>query len=343
VNATSATVFATKVSHELFYDGSDTANLYLANGVGNQVDKQYDKSVAANIAPDASGDNYNFDFAVPITGWGTNQVLSSDTDTRIVAAIVTGDPASATSGNPIIVPTVIFDSHAGYNATTGRYTVPVPGIYKIYGALQSASAATTLTLYKNAVSTILAGNLDSNGEGTYAGSMNCNAGDLIDVRPGGTVDATSFTINIERTSGPAQVAASESINARYFASATAISGSLATISWTTKDFDSHNAMSAGTYSVPAPGKYEVNAALLITGTVALNNNLIVEIQKNGVVVSRFTEFFAATLTDGKAAFSDLINCVTGDTLRIQASSSVTGPSIVASNFDNYFSIFRTGN
>lgn len=115
-----------------------------------------------------------------------------------VAAIITGDPASATSGNPIIVPTVVYDSHGGYNASTGRYTCPTAGIYKMYGALQSASSATTLTLYKNAVSTILAGNLDSNGEGTYAGSMNCIAGDVIDVRPGGTVDATSFTINIER-------------------------------------------------------------------------------------------------------------------------------------------------
>lgn len=114
--------------------------------------------------------------------------------------LATGDPASATSGNPIIVPTVAAgnDSHGGYNASTGRYTCPTAGVYEVYGALQSASSATTLTIYKNAVSTSLAGNLDSNGEATYGSAVNCLAGDIIDIRPGGTVDATNMTLNIVR-------------------------------------------------------------------------------------------------------------------------------------------------
>lgn len=280
---------------------------------------------------------------VPIAGWSSNTVMSNDTDTRSVVAIITGDPASATSGNPIIVPTVSYDSHGAYSASTGRYTVPVTGQYKLYGALQSASSATTLTIYKNAVSTSLAGNLDSNGEATYCSSVNCIAGDIIDIRPGGTVDATNMTLNIERLSGPATVAASESINARYYASATAITGSLATIVWTTKDFDSHNAMSSSGYTCPVSGKYQVDAALALAGTFTLNNTTVIEIQKNGTAVSNLTRYLAAAVTQDGIDIEDQVSCLAGDVLRIQVSSSATLPSIVSSNTRNYISIFRTGN
>lgn len=118
-----------------------------------------------------------------------------------VACLATGDPASASSGNPIIVPTTIFDTHQGYSASTGRYTCQIAGVYNIFGALSSASSATTLTIYKNGSSYALAGNLDSNGEATFSGSVSCIAGDIIDIRPGGTVDATSMSLNIQRLGG----------------------------------------------------------------------------------------------------------------------------------------------
>lgn len=134
----------------------------------------------------------------------------------------------------------------------------------------------------------------------------------------------------------------ESIGARYFASATTISGSLATISWSTQDYDSNSAMSAGTYTIPRAGRYQINSMLLISGTVALNNTAVIEIQKNGTVVSRETTFFPAAITDGKIRISDIINCALSDTIRIQVSTAVTGPAIVSSNVDNFFSIARLG-
>lgn len=286
----------------------------------------------------ASGDDGEIYFEVPIVGWSSNVSMSQDTDTRVVAAIITGDPASATSGNPLIVPTVGYDSHGSYSASTGRYTVPVSGIYKMFGALQSASSATTLTIYKNASSSYLCGNLDSNGEAAFIGSVNCVTGDIIDVRPGGTVDATNMTLSIERLSGPAVVAQNEAVNARYYASSTSVSGSLATISWTTKDFDSHNGMSSGTYTVPVTGKYQVSSGLLLAGTFALNSLNKMEIQKNGSVATRATVYSGGIVTDQPIACSDIVSCIAGDTLRIQISTGATGPSIVSSNFDNFMSI-----
>lgn len=325
-------------SATVFYDGSDTAKVYFASQTSGGT---FTKNNANSVGN--TGAVQQFYFKIPITGRSSSTLLSNNASTRVVVAIITGDPASASSGNPIIVPTITYDSHGAYNATTGRYTVPVSGQYKFYGALQSASAATTLTIYKNASSTSLAGNLDSNGEATYCSSVNCVAGDLIDLRPGGTVDATNMTMTIEMLTGPSQIAVVDAVNARYFASATSISSSLATVSWTTKDYDSHNGMSAGTYTVPTSGKYQVNSALLVTGTIALNNTIILEIQKNGTVVSRNTLFAGGIMTDLKGNISDQIACVAGDTLRIQVSTTATGPSIVSSNFDNYISLFRTGN
>lgn len=290
----------------------------------------------------ASGKVVTINASVPIAGWSSSVQTSDNADTRVTAAIMTGDPASATSGNPIIVPTVSYDSHAAYDTTTGRYTCPSQGVYKMYGALQSASAATTLTIYKNAVSTSLAGNLDSNGEATFASAVLCNAGDIIDIRPGGTVDATNMTLNIERLSGPSAIAATETIAARYYASATSISGSLATVSWTTKDYDTHSGMSSGTYTVPAAGKYRVTCKVAVSGTFALNNQTIIEIQKNGTATANVTEYAGGVVTAEHVEIVDDVPCVAGDTIRCQLSSGATGPAIVSSNTKNVFSIYRVG-
>jgi hypothetical protein len=169
------------------------------------------------------------------------------------------------------------------------------------------------------------------------------AGDIIDIRPGGTVDATSMTLNIERLSGPSVAAATDSVNARYFASATAISGSLATIVWTTKDFDTHNAMASGLYTVPVSGKYHVSAALALAGTFILNNTTVIEIQKNSVAVSNLTRYIAAAITNDGIDIEDTISCVAGDVIRIQVSNAGTTPTIVSSNTRNFISLFRVGN
>lgn len=158
----------------------------------------------------------------------------------------------------------------------------------------------------------------------------------------GTVILNSSTTQFERFDGVDWIPLLGPLpnSARYYSSTTTISGTLATVVYDTQDYDSFNLYSGGTYTTGADGRYLVNAALLITGTVALNNNAVMEIQKNGTVISRQTIFFAAGLTDGKLQITDIINCTSGDTLRIQVSTTVTAPSIVSSNFDNYISIAK---
>ena len=160
-----------------------------------------------------------------------------------------------------------------------------------------------------------------------------------------TPSANTFDnfLEIFRLSGPSAIAATESVNARYYASATSISGSLATVVWTTKDYDTHSGMSSGVYTCPISGKFAVSMAIANSGTFALNNLLTIEIQKNSTVVSREKVYAGGVVTQINGALTDIINCVAGDTLRIQISNSGTTPAIVSSNFENFITINRVGN
>lgn len=129
---------------------------------------------------------------------GPSQIAASE----IVAAKASGDPASASSGNPVIFPTMTYDTHNGYNASTGRYTVPGAGIIRVHGFITSANTGVALTIYKNASTDTLAGATDSNGECAYTGSVRCVSGDILDIRPNNTLDAaTGSTIHFERLGG----------------------------------------------------------------------------------------------------------------------------------------------
>lgn len=299
---------------------------------------------------------------IPVTGWGASQVLSDDTDTRIVGAsyYLSANFASS-STTPVNYDTKIIDTHSAVttSATAWKFTAPVAGYYQVTlpSFDNNSEASVFASIYKNgsaAVGAVAKTNGATGGAGYGQGGgtvIQLVAGDYIDIRGaasitvrGGALTGTNTArVDIYKLSGAAQVLASEAVNARYYASATSLSGSLATISWTTKDFDSHGGMSAGTYTVPVPGKYLVNAGILISGTIILNNTAIMEIQKNGTVVSRNTEYAGGAITQQKVWADDIISCIAGDTLRIQVSSAATSPAIVSSNFDNYISLAKIGN
>ena len=284
---------------------------------------------------------------IPITGWSSSVQTSDQTDIRVVnwvGAITTG---TALTANVTNIPVVTDkDSHGSWSGTI--YTVPVAGDYFINVTMQMTTSQTL------AVVAYVNGSAAARCSNSYAfvisvGSCvlpNLKTGDQISFRSNTAVTTLANAtekFSITRISGPSAIAANESMNARYYASATSISGTLALINWTTKDYDSHGGMSAGSYTVQSPGKYHIDSAILIAGTIALNTTAIMEIQKNGTVVCRNTEYSGGAMTNQKAWVSDLISCITGDVLTIKVSSSATAPTIVSSNFDNYFSIFRAGN
>lgn len=319
-----------------------------------------DSTVFSNTASDATsktqgpmGNNTltSFFFSIPIAGWSGTSLMSNDASTRPIVAhykCTSGFVTSTTT--PINYDTIVFDNAGAVtpSATVWKFIAPIAGWYRAsITNVANAASAQNLALYKNGV--LYAALVTFNTTNTTGGSQSVQlaAGDFIDVRGSASLtlaNASDFNqISIELIQGPSTISTIDSINARYFASATSISGSLATVSWTTKDYDTANAMSAGVYTIGVAGKYQINSALLVAGTVALNSTLILEIQKNSTVVSRYTLYAGGIETNLKGLISDIINCLAGDLIRIQVSTSVTGPSIVSSNFDNYFSIARLGN
>lgn len=284
----------------------------------------------------------SFEARIPIAGWSPNTVLSTSANTRAVVFTGTQSSEAITGSATNITFTSTKDTAAGWS--TNIYTVRVPGDYFV-GAAGTMSSNSGLAAYRNGslysyIASIQA-TPNSGGGGTLV--RDCAVGETLSIRGVQTNTFSAGTVSIFLLQSPQQIAASEDINARYFASATSISSSLATIVWTTRDFDSHNALSSGVYTVPAPGKYQVNVSLAVSGTFVLNNTSILQIQRNGTAVVDATRYIAAAITNEHIQISDIISCAANDTIRVQYSTQGTAPSIVSSNTKNFISIARVGN
>jgi len=169
-----------------------------------QIDDLIDLSAGdtVRIANGTSGDaSYNLvdtglNSYFSIHRLGDGSPLAALTDA--VNARASGDPASATVGNPIIWPTSDFDTHAAYGTGTGLYTCPVSGTYRVSGYVTSPTATITLNIEKNGSTDIAGGVTDTNGEGVYSGLIKCDAGDTLSLSPSGTLDVVSGHMAIEK-------------------------------------------------------------------------------------------------------------------------------------------------
>lgn len=332
-----------------FVDGSTANQIFL-------TDKSSSTGFAKVFGTDIAGTSQTvaFTFKVPIAGWSSTTTMSNDSDTRVVTASAgLTSPTVPGANNVLIYDAVLFDTHGAYNATTGLYKAPVSGYYRLSAAAYGSVATSGLYPKINGVKGNFFLSL-SGGSGVVVGGSTVfylKAGDTVGIAGDGNTtsfDGISITqypnhFEIERLTGPAAIAASESVAARYYASATSISGSLATIVWTTRDFDSHNAMSSGIYTVPVSGKYSVDSQLALTGTFVLGNDTDLVIKKNGVVVKQSTLRTMGSVAFIQVAVSVLINCVAGDTIQVQLDSAGTSPVIIGSDVLNDVNIHRVGN
>ena len=316
-----------------------------------------------------SGNNFSvaglqitFFARVPIAGWSSNVQMSNDTDTRVVAAVVSGTSTSipGTSSNTVIIPTtVVNDTHGAFNATTGIYTVPVSGYYQVNMVLtlsmNSAGNSGAGILFYNGSSLIQLGRfyVASNApQGNAGGSaiVYCKAGDTLGFYSNANTTNTpiAYYASINRLSGPSVIAATESINMRYLdTSGGSIGTSAGIYKFQTKDFDTHGAYSSSTglYTVPVSGKYLIASTLTATATAyPAGGSLVIYVYHNGTFAGLLGQSILSTsttltlVTNG----STIINCLAGDTLALYASSSTaTSGNTVAGN--NHLSITRVGN
>lgn len=276
----------------------------------------------------SSSTKHSFFASVPILGWSTTQVLSSDTDTRVVAASYYASAATQTPGAnaQINYDTKIIDTHGAVTTGAGawKFTAPVSGTYSIAETTNYASGTSGyVRLYKNGTPyTYL--HLFSSTFAVAPGStlINLIAGDYIDVRPdsGGVVAGQglpySTKIDIQRISGPAQIAASEKIYLQYTGNAgTALTADVTNIDFTTKVVDSHGAWNGTTFTAPRPGWYNVLASTIITS--ATNANMFIWI--NGV--KKFNTNLSVSTQTHSHSGGAYLNA--GDTLTIRSDTNCT--------------------
>lgn len=118
------------------------------------------------------------------------QGLSAIAATETIIAAVEGDPASATAGNPIIAPSKSLDTHGAYNTSTGRFTCPSAGTYRVAGYIGGDVAGISILLYKNGSGLVAMGvTIPTYFTTPIYGVIKCNAGDILDIRPNGTLNA----------------------------------------------------------------------------------------------------------------------------------------------------------
>lgn len=294
---------------------------------------------------------------IPITGWSSSTIMSSDANTRVVAAQVAGDPASATAGNPIIFPTITYDTHGAYNATTGGYTVPSSGYYRIHGYTNGDVAAITLRVYKNgsATGTRLGITMPTYFATSLSGTILANAGDILDVRPDGTYNAAATSVlNFEKITGPAQIAASDTVAARYTTAAgqnIVNNTTAAIVDFGTKAHDYTNSVTTGAswkFTAPISGLYSVKVLcqLSYSTTSAVSAQFNLRLYKNG---SNYSDIAARDYDVGNnsqavAAGSDEIRLLAGDYIDVRAVQNTGADrALTASASLNHISITRIGN
>lgn len=131
------------------------------------------------------------------------------------------------------------------------------------------------------------------------------------------------------------------IGARYYNSASSISGSASTITFTTREQDDTNSYSGGTYTAPSPGWYRISAGLQLLYTSAADVNNSIAIFVDGSERTRTQSNTQRTTSNDYLKVDDTIYLRAGQLVTIRASSSGSSPSINSDNARNFFSIVKS--
>lgn len=258
-----------------------------------------------------TGEKFSFKFSVPIKGWTTTQQLSNDADTRVVAASYVRNSSqsiNASSDTTLIANVKNIDTHGAYNTSNGRYYCISSGVYNVsasvFLSVSTATGVRQLRLIKR----------NSSGgvtEDRYLDTLNktntnneeislrltskiqCNMGESLEIVAWTNASGIStisgiLFMDFEKLSGPSQIAASESVSARYTQSSgqSIPTSSPTVVDFNTKVYDSHNAVTTGSswrFTAPISGEYSVVSTILFASSAwPIQRYSVIYLRKNGV-------------------------------------------------------------
>lgn len=206
----------------------------------------------------------SFEILVPIAGWSSNTVASSDTDTRVVAADLYGtDATNSTSLLDIPITVVNTDTHAGRSGNT--YVVKVPGIYQIDLKAQMYTGSASVS--DRSAHILVNGTTVATQTPTHSYSSITAVSRLLDLKVGDVVKfqrqcngiagtLSNASVQIRRLSGPAQITATETVAFEANTSTTAATTSTPFI-YTNVVSNTHGSynVSNGKFTAPIQGFY----------------------------------------------------------------------------------------
>lgn len=284
----------------VFQEGSALYNSANSGGVTAWVhgaSNQVGPTIPVTIA---SGDKLAIMAKVPVSGWASNTVTSSDSGTRVVAAKSYNNAGTAvinSSDRFMDFPTAVFDKTAsvagagsGFQTvyTSGwRYIFPESGIYDIdlYYAQQASSTASTRTRVYACINGAEVASLiedtnpdvTSGNEYTYSGatSLEVTAGQALSIalfKAGATMALSASgaarcpRISISKRQNPQTIALADSVAASYTSnSGQSIPNNAVTIvDFEDKDYDTFNAVTTGAswkFTAPMAGVYSFKVAV----------------------------------------------------------------------------------
>lgn len=296
-----------------------------------------------------TGDTLEFNFSAPVTGWSSSVQMSDQTDTRVVAFSRFINTALSLPDNTTTLITynsVGFDSHGGWDSINNRYVIPVSGFYRVSAkhlietrTYNNAGDNADLAVHKNGTRYAYLARFQS-GVTTLTSLVSlqgsvviqCNVGDYLDIRlfQDNASNTTSTIqadpghnyVSIERLSGPSAIAATESLNLKYYNTAgTSIATGAGTsqVPYATKVYDSHNTWNGNTFTAPISGKYRVTVCTYYASaswTAATSVNIAV--RKNSSVLDFLSLYVTPAAYTGFLGLngSNTYDLVAGDTLDI---------------------------
>lgn len=320
-----------------------------------------------------SVNDYSFSVNVPITGWSSNTVASSETDTRVVAATAYS-AANVTGLNPnnsavkVAFDSAETDTHGAWDTTNKRYNVKVPGLYRVGFNLMIVGTNVVNNqyqgfLYKNGAQ-VRSLNTETPGATTafsLSGStvLLLTVGDYLEpyLYGAGNNSANTLTMtgaaansffSVERLSGPAQITATDTI----YSSATTAAGQAITASLTAfiagtevRDTTGWYNATTGEWTLPVAGSYSFKGYFQQAAvTSAAGSKVAVYLYVNGASYRKLNEESrgVANVALGCSFEGDYENGKAGDVIKIMIIADTVG-TLTAVAAENWLIGQRTGN
>lgn len=297
----------------------------------------------------ASGRVGYLNSSIPITGWSSCVQMSDSTTQQVVAASYWCSANFAASTTvPINFDSKDFDTTGSVttSATAWKFIAPVAGVYQVSMFTNIVGSTTVnFVIYKNG--SAYKSLFYSIGGAASGGcqELQLNGGDYIDIRPstsasvvGGTLTAAGTAIiTIQRISGPASIAANDTVAAFYYASANTTGTSSAPFNFDTKVFDYTGSVTTGAawkFTAPVAGLYSM--VVYTNGAISAD---YIRLYKNGV----FNNTLGYGPTNAISTLPCSIKLNAGDYIDFRAATSLTANGgTLAANTTSWCTITKTG-